>query len=646
MKKLLLFLMLFLFVSAFKVGLADAVPDIRGDYSGSYTTVVSNCTDSESNGTYNATLAMSISTQTGNAFSGSAMGTFEVDGLTAVEYIQLSGTITESGQISGNTSHTFLETGGEGTFTGQLTGNTLTIENPGQDTYGETCSYIRSMSASRVSASGAFTTNDMEGIWEVNGLASGPGAPWWIRGPLTVTSNGAFSGSLEEYASDPDSVSGTFSISGDGIITSDDLSTDFRAAMDLGKTVIIGTNTWDYGSPGTTEITTLLKKAESYSMSDMEGTWKANSLASGPGAPWWERGEMNVSADGSFTGSKTESDGTTGSLSGTLNISADGIITIAGSSTLRGSMDSGKTVMIFTNTWSTGSPGTTEIKVMTKKEGSYSQADLAGTWEVNILASGPGAPWWERGEMNISADGSFLGTFEEYQGHPDTLSGTLNISTDGKVTIVGKDNGHCSMDSGKTIITCTATWSWDSVTTEMSVWTKKSGINPSWVEGHGSIYYGTTPLCAMVLANGQYMFTCGDNLGVWDLEVPLDSSGEITLQAYCSGFSPFKTVLTPSEALDFDIVMIRAAEDSREIDITVQTAPGTDNPNWERIWGTVTHDGQDLCAMVLANGQTMFSCGVNPGVFDLEVPLDPNTGEITLQVFAFGFAPYKEVFMQ
>ena len=146
MKKLSLILMSFLFILAVNVGHADAVPHIRGEYSGSYTTVVSNCTDSSSNGTYYATLAMSISTQTGNTFSGSATGTFKVDGLTAIEYIQLSGTITESGQISGNTSHTFLGTGGEGIFTGQLSGNTLSLENPGHDTYGETCTYIRSMS--------------------------------------------------------------------------------------------------------------------------------------------------------------------------------------------------------------------------------------------------------------------------------------------------------------------------------------------------------------------------------------------------------------------------------------------------------------------------------------------------------------------
>ena len=105
-----------------------------GDYSGSYSTVVSNCTDPYSNGTYNAILALNISNQSGNTFSGSATGDF---GFGLIEDIQLSGIITESGQVSGNASHTFADSGGEGTFTGQLNGNTLSIENPGHDTYGD-----------------------------------------------------------------------------------------------------------------------------------------------------------------------------------------------------------------------------------------------------------------------------------------------------------------------------------------------------------------------------------------------------------------------------------------------------------------------------------------------------------------------------
>jgi len=77
----------------------------------------------------------------------------------------------------------------------------------------------------------------------------------------------------------------------------------------------------------------------------------------------------------------------------------------------------------------------------------------------------------------------------------------------------------------------------------------------------------------------------------------------------------------------------------------MQTAPGTTNPDYVRIRGTVSGaGGPSLCAMILANGQNMFSCGADLGVFDLEVPLDGN-GEITFYVFCSGFAPYKEVFV-
>jgi len=150
MKNLSFLLMSLLFVLAVNVGYVAAVPDIRGDYSGSYETHVANCSNPNDNGIYQASLAMTIQSQTGSAFSGSATGNFDVNGSTLNEVIQLSGTITESGQISGTTTHTFLDTYGEGTFTGQLSGNTLTMENSGRDTSpGHTCTYVRYMTAIR-----------------------------------------------------------------------------------------------------------------------------------------------------------------------------------------------------------------------------------------------------------------------------------------------------------------------------------------------------------------------------------------------------------------------------------------------------------------------------------------------------------------
>jgi hypothetical protein len=153
-----------------------------------------------------------------------------------------------------------------------------------------------------------------------------------------------------------------------------------------------------------------------------------------------------------------------------------------------------------------------------------------------------------------------------------------------------------------------------------------------------------TPLCAMVLANGQHMFSCEANLGLYDLLVPLDENGTITLYGFCSEFAPFETILTPDEALSFDITMVRAPTSSRKIEVTLHTEAGTINPERVRVSGTVYYDGIPLCAMVLANGESMFSCDANLGSFDLEVPLDGN-GEITFYSFCSGFAPYKDVFM-
>jgi hypothetical protein len=50
------------------------------------------------------------------------------------------------------------------------------------------------------------------------------------------------------------------------------------------------------------------------------------------------------------------------------------------------------------------------------------------------------------------------------------------------------------------------------------------------------------PLCAMVLANGVYMFSCAP-VGSYSLTVPLDSSGQITLFGFADGHFPFKAIL-------------------------------------------------------------------------------------------------------
>jgi hypothetical protein len=70
----------------------------------------------------------------------------------------------------------------------------------------------------------------------------------------------------------------------------------------------------------------------------------------------------------------------------------------------------------------------------------------------------------------------------------------------------------------------------------------------TWVRISGEIEsFGGDPLCALVLANGQYMFSCGASQGRYDLTVPVDAYGNITLFGFADGFQPYReTFVAPN----------------------------------------------------------------------------------------------------
>jgi len=222
--------------------------------------------------------------------------------------------------------------------------------------------------------SASYSMADLEGAWYTNGLASGPGAPWWEQGSGNIDMDGKFSGSSIDSNHETSNHTGVWSLSPDGFLTciSDCNGSTAIGVMDAGKTMIVITDTWSQGTwQGTAEMKLFTKKAASYSMADLVGTWHSVALASGPGSPWWERIVVTIKKDGFLTGTAIESDGAISTWSGRFEISEDGIITCQegchNPNNGRGVMDASKTVMVFTATWS-GSyePGTTELRIMTK----------------------------------------------------------------------------------------------------------------------------------------------------------------------------------------------------------------------------------------------------------------------------------------
>jgi hypothetical protein len=61
-----------------------------------------------------------------------------------------------------------------------------------------------------------------------------------------------------------------------------------------------------------------------------------------------------------------------------------------------------------------------------------------------------------------------------------------------------------------------------------------------------------SPLCGLILANGQFMFSCSPN-GTYSLSVPQDSAGQVTLFGFVDGHFPYKRVLSSAGRYDMTL---------------------------------------------------------------------------------------------
>lgn len=166
-------------------------------------------------------------------------------------------------------------------------------------------------------------------------------------------------------------------------------------------------------------------------------------------------------------------------------------------------------------------------------------------------------------------------------------------------------------------------------------------FSQQWVRIKGDVTFEGQDLCAFVLANGQYMFSCDADMGNYDLTVPPDQNGNITLFGFCDGLAPFRKTISKNAAdlLNQDISFSAAPENSPEMEMTRNLSHSAEKPGWVDITGTVTYAGTPLNMMVLANGQYMFTDPAD-GKYSLTVPLDPE-GKITLFGFSDGLMPYR-----
>jgi len=167
-----------------------------------------------------------------------------------------------------------------------------------------------------------------------------------------------------------------------------------------------------------------------------------------------------------------------------------------------------------------------------------------------------------------------------------------------------------------------------------------SGTIETAISGQGAVI---APVCAIVLASGKFMFSC-DPIGQFALDnLPRETDGTVVRQIYADGFFPSVTPLTESGA---DTITLERAFDCENYNLpsNPDEVPASAG-KMHTISGRVLLQATDtpLCALVLVNGQYMFSCGDEKGAYSLKFPLDAR-GQYTLQVYADGFAPAVQTF--
>jgi hypothetical protein len=460
---------------------------------------------------------------------------------------------------------------------------------------------------------------------------------------------------FSDGATDAFPLYGTSSVNTDGSFTTTfDTDTDFgHFSSDMNFGISSGGYTDNHGNHQ--EITTFVKAPDNpFGMADINGTWQFRDLEFNnfedvdrvaracSGTIVVNNGNWSINSD-CF---ESNGDPEITSLSGTYTLSNNrfdfyeqGFPQVLFSAYL--SKDGG--IVIFTTGFSEGGD-LVQFKGMALKEATktFTNADLSGAYFFHQLSfddfeTDSREASESFGTANCDGNGNWTLTSQAFNSHGSsgsgTAYGTYSVNSDGSFTfIVASDTPNTTL---------TGNISGDNNTIILS---QVENINDDWVTIQGTVTYNGIPLCAMVLANGQYMFSCGGqeglNEGDYELFVPLDEYGEITLFAFVDGLAPFK-VTSELSSLPSNIEMQLASPDSKTPTVTSTVVESIDNPGWVDITGFVSLEGTPLCAMVLANGQYMFSCDPY-GEYQLSVPLDPN-GEITLFVFVDGLQPYKEI---
>jgi hypothetical protein len=388
--------------------------------------------------------------------------------------------------------------------------------------------------------------------------------------------------------------------------------------MDPDKTISVITHNWG-GTSSNVEMIIQTKRADSYALSELEGTWHANILASGDDAPYWERGVATIDTAGNMHADSVDNDGNDYHHDATASITTDGIITI--SSSAKCHLDSGKTFATCTETWA--EDNSIALTILTRQASSYSNSDFLGEWYYHYFLT-PG-PYWQRGVITTNVDGSWTMNGSNSEGNtitPLSGSGAAADTSTGVLTIPvsGQGNIVCHLDSGRTVAACTQSPDSDSAALMIMIkktgsfspddftgyWNYSSFASPEPVWDRGRAYCGTGGSTSMYGVNSSGEILANSGL------MAITSAGIITMQA-CPYYpvdredNYYEAIIdgTNNATAAGQTVMLQSQEFNQspvlQNNYAIYLRGGYDcyyslNPNWTIINGSLTLKGSAVTA--------------------------------------------------
>ena len=327
----------------------------------------------------------------------------------------------------------------------------------------------------------AFTMNDLAGTWNSVRFES---PAFDVSGDhnagadtLTVQADGSFTVTCLDTSEPPCGSP----ISGSGIAVSTIGAMTFPSSPDVtdysymssGKNLVAGLSVDN--DTGEQLINLFAKRASSYSLADLEGTWIGMALKSpAPGGSANDHGfsvqRTVFQNDGSNTITciaSSDGCGPTTTTSG-LTIDNSGFITVTGLPTgviMTIAVAADKNVALQLHRL----PGTHQLYVSVKQAASYSMADLAGTWQqvqfqsptkdTLVDATVVGGHGASIGKAIIAEDGSYAFTcvYADYGCHTPVETGppdSIAITADGTISGSGSSptTEYWAMSAGKDVM--------------------------------------------------------------------------------------------------------------------------------------------------------------------------------------------------